>query len=126
MPFMNEAIGRGRSVKSRSARRHFLMAPTVDSEARPHGMPKIFRSPELGEEAMSAIEPLCDLHMIKAEYREVSTGHSFHIRVTSGPQKLQFDISEKDGELFAAELEVLAAIIKSRVIRARIIGEEAS
>jgi hypothetical protein len=39
---------------------------------------------------------------------------------------MQFDVPEKDGELFAAELEALAAIIRSRVIRARLIGEESN
>jgi hypothetical protein len=78
---------------------------------------------------VSAPEPLCDLEMIKADYRLVSakngeSDHCFRIRVTSRNQEIQFDVPEKDGELFAAELEALAAIVRSRVIRARLIGEE--
>jgi len=52
--------------------------------------------------------------------------YSFHIRVTPGKHEMQFDVPEKSGELFAAELEALAAIIRSRVIRARLIGEESN
>jgi hypothetical protein len=33
-------------------------------------------------------------------------------------------VAEKNGEQFAAELDVLAALIRARVIRARIDGEE--
>ena len=84
---------------------------------------------DLGETQMSAPEPLCDLQMIKADYRLVSRNdrkpdHCFRIRVRSDGQEMQFDVPELSGELFAAELEALAAIIRSRVIRARIIGEE--
>ena len=78
---------------------------------------------------MSTTEPLCDLEMIKADYRVVSPSegkadHYFRIRIIPRKQEVQFDIPETEGELFAAELEALAAIIRSRVIRARIIGEE--
>jgi hypothetical protein len=80
---------------------------------------------------MSAPEPLCDLKMIKADYRLVShkdrePDHCFRIRVMPNKQEMQFDVPEKNGELFAAELETLAAIIRSRVIRARLIGEESN
>jgi hypothetical protein len=79
---------------------------------------------------MSAPEPLCDLKMIKADYRLVSQNHKpdhcFRIRVIPNKQEMQFDVPEKNGELFAAELEALAAIIRSRVIRARLIGEESN
>jgi hypothetical protein len=78
---------------------------------------------------MNAPDFLCGLKMVKADYRLVSHKDSepdycFRIRVLHDNQEMQFDIPEKDGELFAAELEVLAAIIRSRVIRARSIGEE--
>jgi hypothetical protein len=33
-------------------------------------------------------------------------------------------VAEKNGEQFAAELDVLAALIRARVIRARVEGEE--
>ena len=78
---------------------------------------------------MTAPEPLCDLEMIKADYRLVShkdrkSDYCFRIRVSPNKQEMQFDIPERRGELFAAELEALAAIIRSRVIRARLFGEE--
>ena len=78
---------------------------------------------------MSTPEPLCDLRMIKADYWLVShkdhaPDHCFRIRVVPNKQEMQSDVSEKDGELFAAELEALAAIIRSRIIRARIAGYE--
>jgi len=76
---------------------------------------------------MSTPEPLCDLRMIKADYRLVSLknqapDHCFRIRVTPQKQEVQFDIPEEDGELFAAELEALAEIIRARVIRARMVA----
>ena len=78
---------------------------------------------------MNAPEPLCDLKMIKADYRLVShkdrePDYCFRIRVLPNKQDMQFDVPEKIEELFAAELEALAAIIRSRVIRAQLIGEE--
>jgi len=48
------------------------------------------------------------------------------IKLVSSKQGVPFDVREEEGELFAAELEALAAIIRSRVIRARMIGEERS
>ena len=80
---------------------------------------------------MIAPEPLCDLEMIKADYRLVShrdrkPDHFFRIRVIPDKQEIQFDVPEKRGELFAAELEAVAAIIRSRVIRAKLIGEESN
>lgn len=80
---------------------------------------------------MTASEPLCDLQMIKADYRLVSHNdrkpdHCFRIRVLPDQGEMQFDVPELSGELFAAELEALAAIIRSRVIRARIVDEEPS
>jgi len=58
---------------------------------------------------MSTTEPLCDLRMIKADYRLVShkdrqPDHCFRIRVIPNKQEMQFDVPEKNGELFAAEL----------------------
>ena len=80
---------------------------------------------------MTAPEPLSDLEMIKADYRLVSRkdrkpDHCFRIRVIPNKQEMQFDVPERRGELFAAELEALAAIIRSRVIRAKLIGEESN
>jgi hypothetical protein len=48
------------------------------------------------------------------------------IRVIPNKQEMQFDVRERRGELFAAELEALAAIIRSRVIWAKLIGEESN
>ena len=61
---------------------------------------------------MSTTEPLCDLRMIKADYRLVShkdrePDHCFQIRVIPNKQEMQFDVPEKNGEFFAAELETL-------------------
>jgi len=80
---------------------------------------------------METMEPLCDLKMIRADYRSIGgtgpgVGHVFRIRLAAGRKEVQFDVPEVEGELFAAELEALAAIMKSRVIRARLIGEEST
>ena len=53
---------------------------------------------------MSAPEPLCDLKMIKADYRLVGhkdrePDHCFRIRVIPNKQEMQFDVPEKNGEL---------------------------
>lgn len=74
---------------------------------------------------MNMAEPLCNLRMIKADYRFVGRAdhqshHCFRITVLPGDEEKQFDIAVENGELFAAELDTLAAIIRSRVVRARI------
>ena len=61
---------------------------------------------------MNKAEPLCDLRFVKAEYRLAGGKHTF-------------SMAEKNGEQFAAELDVLAALIRARIIRARVEGEEA-
>jgi hypothetical protein len=71
---------------------------------------------------MDTPEQLCDLEILTADYRSVPhksdpPNHVFRISVIAG-KKMHFDVAEKDGELFAAELETLAAIIRSRAIRA--------
>ena len=76
---------------------------------------------------MSTPEVLCDLRMIKADYRSAgqndrNSGHCFQITVIPDRQEVKFAIPEEDGELFAAELEALAAIIRARVIRARLLA----
>ena len=81
------------------------------------------------ETQLTAREPLCDLQMVKAEYgafggNDGKSGYCFRIKLVSSKQDVAFDVREEEGELFAAELEALAAIIRSRVIRARMIGEE--
>jgi hypothetical protein len=76
-------------------------------------------------------EPLCDLRFVKAEYRlarpaDEAPENSFDISIhplAGGRQT--FSVAEKNGEQFAAELDVLAALIRARVIRARVDAEEA-
>ena len=80
---------------------------------------------------MNKAEPLCDLRFLKAEYRlarstDAAPENFFDISI--GPLasgKHTFHMAEKNGEQFAAELDVLAALIRARVIRARVDGEEA-
>ncbi len=75
---------------------------------------------------MNTAERLSDLRFVRAEYRvsqlpNQAEGHVFTISM--GPpanDRPTFSIAEKDGEQFAAELDVLAAIIRARVIRARV------
>ena len=79
---------------------------------------------------MNNAEPLCNLRFLQAEYRparpsDETPEHSFDISVrplNSGPKR--FSVAEKNGEQFAAELDVLAALIRARVIRARVESEE--
>ena len=77
---------------------------------------------------MSTPEVLCNMRMIKADYRSVrqnaqSSDHRcFQITVIPEKQEVKFDISEENGELFAAELDALAAIIRARVIRTRLLA----
>jgi hypothetical protein len=80
---------------------------------------------------MNVTEPLCDLEMTKAEYRAnqaeaLDPDRCFRINVAASAQSVRFDYLEKEGEVFAAEMEAVAAIIRSRVIRATLIGEEPS
>ena len=79
---------------------------------------------------MNQTEPLCDLRFVKAEYKlampaDQSSENSFLISFrpsAGGP--LSFSVAEKNGEQFAAELDVLSALVRARVIRARVDGEE--
>jgi len=79
---------------------------------------------------MDKNEPLCDLRFLTAEYKAAKPkdqSHESHFQIGIRPSDrgpLQFDVDEKNGEQFAAELDVLAAIIRARVIRARLRGEE--
>ena len=80
---------------------------------------------------MNKAEPFCDLRFIKAEYRlarptDEAPENLFDISIRPlAGSKLTFSVAEKNGEQFAAELDVLAAIIRARIIRARVEGEEA-
>ena len=80
---------------------------------------------------MNKAEPLCDLRFVKAEYRlaqlaDEAPENSFDIsiRPLAGGRQT-FSVAEKNGEQFAAELDVRAAIIRARLIRARVDAEEA-
>ena len=79
---------------------------------------------------MNNAEPLCDLRFVKAEYQRARpTGQSSEnsFEVSFQPRaggSHSFSVAEKDGEQFAAELDVLAALVRARVIRARVDGEE--
>lgn len=79
---------------------------------------------------MDKAEPLCDLRFVKAEYQLAKPAgqlvtNSFLVtfRPLAGGSNA-FSIAEKDGEQFAAELDVLAAVVRARVIRSRVDGEE--
>jgi len=80
---------------------------------------------------MNKAESLCDLRFVQAEYRlarptDEAPENFFDIPIrppTGGEHT--FSLAEKNGEQFAAELDVLAALIRARVIRARVDGEEA-
>lgn len=50
----------------------------------------------------------------------------FRIRIFPDKPTIRFDASDNSGELFAAELEALANKIRSRGIRARMIGEDSN
>jgi hypothetical protein len=79
---------------------------------------------------VNTAEPLCDLRFVKAEYRLAnpagpSAQNSFQVSfqpLAGGSHS--FSVAEKNGEQFAAELDVLAALVRARVIRARVDGEE--
>jgi len=80
---------------------------------------------------MNNAEKLCDLRFVKAAYRlarptDQIPENFFDVMIdalTGG--KHTFSIAENNGEQFAAELDVLAAIIRARIIRARVDSEEA-
>ncbi len=79
---------------------------------------------------MNKAEPLCDLRFVKAEYRLAKPAgqpseNSFLVTFQPlGGSSNGFSVAEKNAEQFAAELDVLAALVRARVIRARVDGEE--
>jgi len=79
---------------------------------------------------MDTNEPLCDLRFIFAEYAvakpfDPSSDSCFRIVIRpSDNEPFGFVVAEKNGEQLAAELDVLAALIRARVMRARLRGEE--
>ena len=81
---------------------------------------------------MDKAEPLCDLRFVKAEYqlaRPAGQSSQNWFQVSFQPRaggSLGFSVAEKDGDQFAAEPDVLAALVRARVIRARVDGEEAA
>jgi hypothetical protein len=80
--------------------------------------------------AMNKAEPLCDLRFLAAEYQRAKatdrvSDSSFNLTFRPlGAAPTSFTVAGKDGVQFAAELDVLAALIRARVIRARVDGEE--
>ena len=79
---------------------------------------------------MDMSEPLCDLRFVKAEYQSGKPADRlsescFQVSILPlGDAPRSFSVAEKNGEQFAAELDVLAAHIRARVMRARLHGEE--
>jgi DNA relaxase NicK len=74
---------------------------------------------------MSNPESLCDMLMIKAQYHEKMSnegdlGQYFEIQIISEGKEIHFDIPLNSGELFSTELDVLASIIRARVMKARL------
>ena len=86
----------------------------------------------VGDESMDKAEPLCDFRYIKAEYEvakptDRSSRSCFRIAIhPSSVEPYSFIVAETNADQFAAELDALAAIIRARVIRARLRGEEIS
>jgi hypothetical protein len=82
--------------------------------------------------AMNKAEPLCDLRFLAAQYQRATAADrasdsSFNLTFRPlGAAPTIFAVAGKDGVQFAAELDVLAALIRARVIRARVDGEETS
>lgn len=78
---------------------------------------------------MSAPEILCDMVMLKAQYHEKKNNegarqHYFEVQIVSENKTVHFDIPLNSGELFAAEIDVLASIIRARVIKAGMTGNQ--
>ena len=74
---------------------------------------------------MSVPESLCDMLMIKAQYHEKMSNEGdikqyFEVQIVSEGKEIHFDIPLKSGELFSTELDVLASIIRARVMKARL------
>lgn len=73
-------------------------------------------------------ETVCDLDWVRADYERAdseaeSPPAQFRITVsipTDDPHT--FIVRQNDGEQFAAELDVLAALIRAKVMRARLTG----
>jgi hypothetical protein len=70
-------------------------------------------------------ELICDLKLIKAEYRwiehrETQPCYGFRIKLQpSGHGTGQIDVDEEYAEQFAAEMEAVAALIRAKLIRGR-------
>ena len=77
---------------------------------------------------MNAPDLLCDLRMLRADYvpdtdASGPAGHCFAVTIRASDKLHKIEVPEAVAELFAAELEAVAAIIRSRVIQERIAGE---
>jgi hypothetical protein len=68
-------------------------------------------------------ETICDLPMVKAEYRWIEhraqpAGNGFRIRFSPGGHGMgQIDVDESRADQFATEIEALAALIRARLLR---------
>jgi hypothetical protein len=86
------------------------------------------RKMEIHQEHHMSAEILCDLDWVKAQYERAKpdqpkADNSFRITLDiPGTAPLTFLVGERDGDQLAAELDVLSAIIRAKVVRARLIG----
>ena len=69
--------------------------------------------------AKVSVEPVCDLSMIKAEYRHIEANgrppfYGYRIAVTlNGETEAQFDVHQDAADQLAYELNSLAALIRA-------------
>lgn len=74
-------------------------------------------------------ELLCNMDYIKAEYENGDTtttlaASRFHISLSvDGGKSFAFNVWVNDGTQFAAELDVLGALIRARILKAQFRGE---
>jgi hypothetical protein len=76
---------------------------------------------------MNFPEMLCDLTMLKAQYRENISQEGdriqyFELQILTEGIEIKFDVPSGSGDLFARELEVLASIVRARVVKQRLTG----
>lgn len=77
---------------------------------------------------MTASQSLCKMDMIEADFGLVDHAHhapehGFAIRIKSDGHETRFNISEAHAKAFVDELEVLAALMRARILEAREAGE---
>jgi len=77
---------------------------------------------------MTAPQSLCKMEMIEADFGLVEHAHhapehGFAIRIKSDGHETRFNIAEAHAQAFVDQLEVLAALMRSRILEAREAGE---